>query len=295
MRRFWAIVRTAAVETMSQPLSAILFPVAALAVHLLPALQYHRFGAPGRLARETGLSALFVFGLLFAVPAAVRAIGRELETGTAAAALALGVSRPLYFCARLTGVLTVFALFFASVVAASAVSSFSCVKAASIFSESGVVRVWGPAFAAGVCGALAPFAVAAFLNRFFGRRFCLWTCLLTLAFQLPGLAFSGAPGPLPHLLALLPAYGMLAVACVAYVAMAGALATRLNSGGVTACLAAAVLAGFLFPLKPLVPDMRLFWLGEGDPFLPLPLVAGVLLAVLWMLLGCVSLEGKELS
>ena len=71
MRRFTAIARTAAIETMSQPLSAILFPVAALAIHLLPAFQYHRFGTAGRLARETGLSALFVFGLFFAVPAVV--------------------------------------------------------------------------------------------------------------------------------------------------------------------------------------------------------------------------------
>ena len=78
MRRFTAIARTAAIETMSQPLSAILFPVAVLAIHLLPAFQYHRFGAAGRLARETGLSALFVFGLFFAVPAVVRVIGREL-------------------------------------------------------------------------------------------------------------------------------------------------------------------------------------------------------------------------
>ena len=65
MRRFTAIARTAAIETMSQPLSAILFPVAVLAIHILPAFQYHRFGAAGRLARETGLSALFVFGLFF--------------------------------------------------------------------------------------------------------------------------------------------------------------------------------------------------------------------------------------
>ncbi|MBR3925082.1 MAG: hypothetical protein IKJ45_18335, partial [Kiritimatiellae bacterium] len=100
MRRFLAIARTAAIETMSQPLSAILFPVSVLAVHILPSLQYHRFGVPGRLARETGLSSLFVFGLLFAVPAAVRSIGRELESGTAAAVLALGVSRSLYFMAR---------------------------------------------------------------------------------------------------------------------------------------------------------------------------------------------------
>ena len=174
MRRFSAIARTAAIETLSQPLSAILFPSAVLAVHLLPAFQYHRFGAPGRLARETGLSARFVFGLLFAVPAACRVIGRELETGTAASALALGVTRTVYFCGRIVGVLVVFALFFVAIFAASALSSFSGVTAATIVLEGeGVSRVWGPAFAVGAGGALSAFAFAALLNRFqIGRASC---------------------------------------------------------------------------------------------------------------------------
>ena len=188
MRRFTAIARTAAIETMSQPLSAILFPAAALAVHFLPSLQYHRFGEPGRLARETGLSSLFVFGLIFAVPAAVRAIGRELESGTAAAALALGISRSLFFAARLTGVLFVFALFALEMAAASSLSAFSCVKAAALVGAE-PMRVWGPAFAVGTAGAVSAFAAAAMLNRFANMRFCLWTCLLAVLFQLPGLMF----------------------------------------------------------------------------------------------------------
>jgi len=292
MRRFLAITRTAAIETMSQPLSAILFPVAMLAVHLLPALQYHRFGLPGRLARETGLSALFVFGLLFAVPAAVRAIGRELETGTAAAALALGVSRSLYLSARLAGVLSVFALFLAGVLSASALSAFSCIKAASIFTGESVTRVWGPAFAAGIGGGLFAFAGAAFLNRFFNRRFCLWTCLLAVGLQLPGLALLDSSAPV---MAAAPAFLALASACMVYVVMAGALATRLKANGVTACIVAAVAAGFLFPVKFLVPDMRVFWLAEGDAVVLMPVAAGILLAALWLTAGCISLERKELE
>ena len=294
MRRFLAIARTAAIETMSQPLSAILFPVAALAVHLLPALQYHRFGAPGRLARETGLSALFVFGLLFAVPAAVRAIGRELETGTAAAALALGVSRAQYFSARLVGVLAVFGLFFVGILSASSLSAFSCMKAATIFTEHGVVRVWGPALAAGVCGSLAPFVVAAFMNRFMGRRFCMWTCLLAVGLQLPGLALVDSLAPISS---AAPAFCSLAAACVVYVAMSAALVTRLKSNGVTACVVVAVAAGFLWPVKFLVPDMRVFWLEEGSGFgaAAAPVMAGLALVAMWMLIGCVSLERKELE
>ena len=292
MRRFTAIARTAAIETMSQPLSAILFPVAVLAIHILPAFQYHRFGAAGRLARETGLSALFVFGLFFAVPAVVRVIGRELETGTAAAALALGVSRSLYFMARLTGTLIVFLLFLFAVAAATALSSFSCLKASTIFSQAGVVRVWGPAILVGVAASLAPFAVAALLNRFANRRFCLWTCLLTFLFQLPGLALLEDASPLR---VMAPALGALAAACVVYVAMAGALATRLKANGVTACVVAAVAAGFLSPVKFLAPDMRVFWLEEGATAAGGPIIAGAALAALWLLIGCISMERKELE
>jgi len=292
MRRFMAIARTAAIETMSQPLSAILFPVAVLAVHLLPAFQYHRFGAAGRLARETGLSSLFVFGLFFAVPAVVRVVGRELETGTAAAALALGVSRSLYFSARLAGTLAVFMLFFVAVAAATALSSFSCIKAATIFTGAGVVRVWGPAIAAGVAGALAPFAVAALLNRFARRRFCLWTCLLTVVLQLPGLALLEDAAPLR---VMGSSFCAMAAACVVFVAMAGALATRLKPNGVTACVTAAVTAGFLMPVKFLAPDMRVFWLAEGETSAWRPLAAGAALAALWLLAGCISMERKELA
>ena len=292
MRRFLAITRTAAIETMSQPLSAILFPVSMLAVHLLPALQYHRFGAPGRLARETGLSSLFVFGLLFAVPAAVHAVGRELETGTAATALALGVSRSLYLASRLFGVIAVFILFFVGVLASTVLSSFSCIKAASIFTGESVTRVWGPAFAIGISGALMAFVVAAALNRFMNRRFCLWTCLLAVGFQLPGIALLDS---VESAVSAMPAFVALAAACMVYVVMAGALATRLKVNGVTACVAVAVAMGFLAPVRFLVPDMCVFWLAEGDTSAAMPVVSGLCLAALWLLAGCISLERKELE
>ena len=293
MRRFVAIARTAAIETMSQPLSAILFAVAALAIHVLPAFQYHRFGAPGRLARETGLSGLFIFGLLFAVPAIVRTIGRSLETGVAAATLALGVSRPMYFTAHLAGTLFVFAMFFVSVVSATSVSSFSCVKASTILTANGgVVRVWGPALGVGVCGSIAPFAVAALVNRFLDGRFCLWTCMLTVAFQIVGFAIFH---DISSVAKVAPALCAISVACVAYVAMAGALSTRLNVNWVSACVAAAVIMGFVSPVGFIMPNMGMFWLAGGDRLAAAPVCAGAALAALWTVVGCLSLERKELG
>lgn len=292
MRRFLAIVRTAAIETMSQPLSAILFPVSVLAVHLLPSLQYHRLGAPGRLARETGLSALLVFGLIFAVPAAVRIIGRELEVGTAAAALAMGVSRTQYFIARLAGVMVVFALFLSGVLSATLLSLFSCVKASTIMVEHGVVRVWGPAFSAGVSASIMAIAVAAFLNRFSNRRFCMWTCILAVVLQFPGLALMDGFAPFMD---IAPSFVSLAFACVVYIAMAGALSTRFKANGVSVAVVAAVALGFLEPVGFMVPDMRVFWLEEGCRAAFAPAMAGGLLAALWSIVGCVSLEMKELG
>ena len=261
MRRFLAIARTAAIETVSQPLSAILFPVSVLAVHLLPSLQYHRFGAPGRLARETGLSALFVFGLLFAVPAAARVIGRELEVGT-------------------------------GVLSATLLSSFSCVKASTIFAGHGVVRVWGPAFAVGVSSAIMAFAAAALMNRFANCRFCMWTCILAVVFQLPGLLLLDGT---ECLAGILPPFVSLSSACAVYVMMAGALSTRFKANGVSAAVVAAVGLGFLMPVGFLAPDMRVFWLEEGSRAVLMPVTAGLALASLWCVIGCVSIERKELE
>jgi len=292
MRRFVAITRTAAIETLSQPLSAVLFPAAALAVHLLPAFQYHRLGAPGRLAQETGLSALFVFGLVFAVPAAARIVGGDLERGTAAAALALGVPRSLYFLSRTAGVCAVFAMFSVAIYAASALSSFSCMTAAGMMTGEGVSRVWGPAFAAGVGASLAPLLLAAALNRFLDRRFCMWTCILTTAFQLLGLLMLDGAS---RLVLIAPPFIALAAACFAYVALAAAFATRLKEKGVAAASAVAAATGFFAPAGFPVPNMRVFWLHDGCGSVVAPLFAGAALFALWSVAGCISVESRELG
>ena len=77
--------------------------------------------------------------------------------------------------------------------------------------------------------------------------------------------------------------------------MAGALAVRLKANGVAVLVAAAAVAGFLMPVGFLVPDMRVFWLEEGSRAALMPIVAGVALAALWSIVGCVLLERKELE
>ena len=284
MRRFWALARSAALEALAEPLSAILFLIALLAVHLLPVFHLHQFGEPGRLSRECGFSALLMFGLAFATAAAVHSIGRELESGTAAAALA----RPLFMLAIAGAMLL-------SVVTAQ------MGRMATAHGDA-LSLTWGPGLAAGVGGTLLAFALAALGNWFLRTRFCVGACLLMAAAQplaLVSMLFLNR-SPVPW--SLLPALGVLAIACAVFVAMAGAFAVCLKPAVVAALLTVVVLLSFVCPLRAVMPDINRFWLVDafagGGAAQVADLVstacAGVLLVAFWFVVGSTLLARREI-
>ncbi|MBR0068409.1 MAG: hypothetical protein IJQ00_12495 [Kiritimatiellae bacterium] len=300
MRRFWALARSAALEALAEPLSAILFLVALLAVHLLPVFHLHQFGEAGRLSRECGFSALLVFGLVFATSAAVHAIGRELESGTAAAALARPVPRSMFFCAKVAGVLAAFALFLLSVAGATLLSVVTSQMGRIV--TQGDVLVWGPGVAAGAGGTLLAFALAALGNGILRTRFCVGACLLMALAQpvvLAGILFFNH-SPVPW--TLLPALGVLALGCSVFVVMAGALAVCLKPAAVSALMTVAVLLSFVRPLRAVMPDINRFWLvdaftsGGTIPARELCAAAGAgaLLVAFWLVVGSVLLARREI-
>ena len=300
MRRFWALARSAALEALAEPLSAILFLVALLTVHLLPVFHLHQFGDPARLPRECGFSALLVFGLVFATSSAVHAIGRELESGTAAAALARPVPRPLFFCAKVFGVLAAFALFLLAVAGATLLSVVTSQMGRAV--SHGATLTWGPGLAAGVGGTLVAYALAAVGNGVLRTRFCVGACLLMAVAQPVALAcvLHANQSPVPW--ALLPALGTLAVGCAVFVAMAGALAVCLKPAAVATLLTVAVLLSFARPLRAVMPDINRFWLVDafaaggtvraGD--LCAIAGAGALLVAFWLVAGSALLARREI-
>ena len=300
MRRFLALARSAALEALAEPLSAILFLVALLAVHLLPVFHLHQFGEPGRLSRECGFSALLVFGLAFATPAAVHAIGRELESGTAAAALARPVPRPLFFCAKIAGVLAAFALFLLAVAGAMLLSVVTSAMGRIV--TQGDVLVWGPGVAAGVGGTLLAFALAALGNGLLRTRFCVGACLLMALAQPAALAAVQVLNRSPVPWSLLPSLGVLALGCAVFVAMAGAFAVCLKPAAVAAFLTVAVLLSFVSPLRAVLPDINRFWLvdalsGGCTPAgadLCAAAGAGALLVAFWLVAGSALLARREI-
>lgn len=314
MRRFWTLACSAAREALAEPLSAVVFLVALLTIHVAPVFHYHQFGEAGRLARECGFSALLVFGLVFATAAAMRAVGGEIASGTAAVALARPVPRPLFFCAKIAGVVGAYAIFWAAVAAATVLATYASAegarRAAACCEAGGVAaRIWRPGLALGTCLTLGGFALAALANRFAAVRFCgaacAWTALaqpLALAAALPfgpdgaGATFRALPW------AIVPALAVLACGCTVFVVLAGALAVALRPAPTVALVAAAALSSFVWPVTGLLPALGRFWLVDGLAARQAvawgealwAVGAAVCLTAFWLVAGAACLQRREL-
>lgn len=310
MRRFQALARSATLEALAEPVSAILLLVALMTVHIAPVFHFHEFGEAGRLARECGFSALLVFGLVFATASAVRAIGGEISSGTAAVALARPVPRGLFFCGKIFGVAAAFALFLGAVAFATVLATYASAEGARLatLGEDGV-RIWTPGLASGTCCTLGAFILAALGNRFLRTRFCVGACVLMAVAQplaLFGVAPFGAEGFTATCgqmsWAILPAMVVLASGCCVFIAFAGALAVRLKPAPTGALVAAGVIVSFVWPLRAVLPEIGKFWLVESladggcmamvdaGPALG----AAACLTALWLVVGCALMRGREL-
>ena len=312
MRRFLALARTAAVESLAEPLAAVLFLSGMATVHLAPVFHYHQFGEAGRLARECGFSVVLVFGLIFATAAAQHALGRELARGTASVALALAVPRSLFFIAKTTGVLAALALFAAAAASATCLSQGSCAIAGLIQAEEGTgPQTLGLALSLGVGLTLGAIIFAAAAHRWAHRRFCLNACLaialaeplalvLTMGFvrRVP----AGFEGFAAIAIRLAPAFATLGVGCAVFVVLAAALAVRLPGPSATALTALAIVAAFVSPVRPILPVFNHFWLVDrlaaggtlGWCEVAPVLAAGALLMAFWFIVGAVLLSRREI-
>ena len=302
MRRLFSLAGSAAREALSEPLSAVMFLVATSTIHLLPVFHCHQFGEPARLPRECGFSGLMVFGLVFSTAAAMRAIGREIESGTAAAALSRPVSRPLFFVGKILGVLAAFALFGVAVAAASSLAVVSA-EAGAVTASAGGSRIWGPGVAAGLGLTLLAFIGAALANRLAQVRFCSVACVAVALAQPLALGLAAiVPGAAAVDGRTVPAMLVLATGCAVFTVMAGALAVRLRPAVVAALVAVAVAAAFAFPLRVLLPDLNRFWLVDrfaGGGVVPWGEIAGLVsaggaLVALWMVVGSLLLTRRDL-
>ena len=187
MRKFFSITGATFEEILNEPL-ALLLTVSALALAVLaPFLHFHEFGEVTRTARDAGISALTMFGLLYVVFLSIRSLRREFENGIMNLTLAHAVSRSMYVVAKAAGVFLAY-LVFALTLFAETLITVKGVELGNLMrgGNESMPTLSGVSLALSIAPIFLPIIFAGLANRFFGRRFTL-----SAALTMPVIAFLG--------------------------------------------------------------------------------------------------------
>ena len=242
MRRAGAIIKATALEILSEPL-VFLVTISAMALSVLaPAFHYHEFGDPSKMARDAGVSAILVGGMVVAAFGAIKSIRREIETQTAMTAIALPVSRRMFFLAKTAGVFVAYLLYVITVGAVSMSAVRGAVLGGEIAAREGTMaRMYGPIFAFAIAAIVVPFVYGAVVNHSFRGRFTLSAnlCAVVLSVAASCFRFDSA-----CFLKTLPVYLLVALPALVLLAAAAAFSGRFGFNA-AASFAALVFCCFL--------------------------------------------------
>jgi len=286
VQQIFAIAKATILESVQQPIAFLILTSGVLSVLLVPIFQFHRFGEDGRLARDSGLSCMLVFGLVLAVTTAGSALAAEITRGTAAAIIGKPVSRVTFIVSKWLGICGVLLIFWLGISAATLLAergSSHFVMPDVCGHESHVTdcgcdspghEMDGMTLMLGFCGVGVAMLFAALRHYFGQRRFGVSAFIGVAASQLcvAGLCgfynrfgnirflLDGTPAYLSELDWRIPPAALLVLfALLLFAALATALATRLQTGPVLAiCVLVLVvgLAGDSFALHASVMSWR---------------------------------------
>ena len=179
VRQVLAIAWTTVLEAIQQPVAFLILLSAVLTTLLVPVFQFHRFSEDGRLARDSGLSCMLVFGLVLAAGTAGRSVAEEIARGTAAAVIGKPVSRATFVLSKWLGVFLVVAIFWLGVLAATLAAERSSAHFLALESFTGYATDL-------VTLALSLLGVAAALATRLQTGAALAVCVLVLFLGLAG-------------------------------------------------------------------------------------------------------------
>lgn len=293
MRKSLAILKTTALEILSEPLSLLLLLAALVLTVLAPAFHYHQFGEATRMARDAGFSALFTCGSALAVFVTIRSFRREVESGTWEMALAHPISRRGFFLAKTAGAFAAFLVFSAIVFGTELTIVWGAAVGGRLAAQTGdLARIFAPALAAGLAVILLPLILAAALNRFARCRFVLTAFVLALAFSslFGGVSLALAPQTLVRYLPV-----VVLIACLTSVLLSAAAAFAVR---VKAHAAASAVGLVLLALLPAVGNYYLSnALAKGGvvswSYVGMAALAALPAVVAFLLLGSVLADGVD--
>jgi len=119
LQQIFAIAKATVLESVQPPIAFLILTAGVVSVLLVPVFQFHRFSEDGRLARDSGLSCMLVFGLVLAVTTAGNAVAAEIRRGTAAAIIGKPVSRTVFIVSKWLGICGVLLIFWLGITAAT--------------------------------------------------------------------------------------------------------------------------------------------------------------------------------
>lgn len=291
MRKSLAIVKSTALEILSEPLT-LLVTLASLTVAVLaPVFHYHQFGEPTRMARDAGLSSILMGAGIIAVFSTIRAFRREIESGTMEMALAHPVSRVQFFLAKTCGAFLALQGIVVSLFAVTLTMVIGAEAGAKVAEKvGGLITVFGPFVAGGVAIILLPMIVGAFLNRFARCRFVLTTLLITFVLALLLIVADLVAAALlsfgeTWVLRLLPIALLISLFDTILLCAAAAFAVRFPANGAAAAVGAALVVllpflGNFYPAEALAKGGTVEW-----TFLLLVFAATLPMLVAFLMLG----------
>lgn len=307
-KAFFAIVGTTWLEAIQQPAAFLTVLTSVAFTLLVPILQMHLFGEEGRLARDSALSCLLLFGLVLIAGTAVRSVGGEISSGMAAAVIGKPVGRLLYLLAKMTGVYCVALSYAVAQVPAMLLAQRCSAHTITTSDFTGVVSDPLTLLLALLSLGVVMF-VAALLHYFRGIRFGV-AVFAGLAFsQVAMLIVSECTRKMIALdFRALPAAALVLLALAVFAAAVSALSVRLRPGAVFAgafVLLFSGLAGDSLPswMSGFVPDLQNFWLcdalAHGGSISPGYIFSAALYAVVccavFATLGYLMFRNKDLG
>jgi len=280
MNRLLTIAKNTFIETLRQPIFAILIVAALLLFFVSPSLTMYTMSDDNKLLREIGLSTLFLTSLFIAIFSASGAVAEELANKTIMTVLTKPVQRPIFIIAKFLGV-----------AAAVVLAHFICTVALLMSIRHGVLETvndthdWTVLGAAGV-GVAVVVLLSAFLNYIYDWKFSSTAMVLAAIFATLTIIFlafidrNWQFNPKENGINAVDIYGsvLLLLAALIIVALAVALSCRFNIVvTLSVCIGIFLLglvSDYMFGRfaeahlwarlgRFLVPNLQIFWISDA--------------------------------
>ncbi|MFC1737659.1 hypothetical protein ACFL1G_01245 [Planctomycetota bacterium] len=183
MNKLFALTKNTFIETIRQPVYAVLIIAVLLLMFISPSITMYSLSDDTKFLREIGLSTLFLSSLFIAIFSASGAVADEIENKTVTTVLSKPIQRPIFIISKFLGV-----------TCAVAMAHYICTIALLMAIRHGVLETvndthdWTVLTSAGISIILA-FLLSAFLNLAYDWKFTASAIVLLAIFGTLSMTF----------------------------------------------------------------------------------------------------------